>query len=93
MGNLWLLEHLERIYVMKQFQLPCLDLKDLTSSYPGQRALLKKCLWKGLPVDCAAVFDVFPTDRGMCCTFNMKKVPKLTQKSMSNTICLQFFSG
>ncbi len=35
--------------------------------------MLKKCYWKGRRIDCAAIFTTFPTDRGMCCTFNMHK--------------------
>ena len=40
----------------------------------GEHSMLKKCFWKGRRLDCAAIFTVFPTDRGMCCTFNMKEV-------------------
>ncbi len=40
----------------------------------GERSVLKKCFWKGRIIDCSAIFEVFPTDRGMCCSFNMHKV-------------------
>jgi hypothetical protein len=36
----------------------------------GDTSLLKKCFWKGVRISCAAIFEKFPTDRGMCCSFN-----------------------
>jgi amiloride-sensitive sodium channel len=50
--------------------LPCYDLKGITAIKDGDGSLLKKCLWKGVAIPCAAIFQKFPTDRGMCCTFN-----------------------
>ena len=32
--------------------------------------LLKKCMWRGKPLSCAAIFKKQPTDEGMCCSFN-----------------------
>ena len=61
MSNLW------------NANLPCYDIKDISAAKNGERALLKYCEWKGVPISCAAVFDTFPTDRGMCCSFNMKR--------------------
>ena len=52
--------------------LPCYDVKNVTANSNGERAVLKYCEWKGAPISCAAIFDAFPTDRGMCCAFNMK---------------------
>jgi hypothetical protein len=43
----------------------------------GDSALLKKCFWKGLPISCSAIFEKFPTDRGMCCTFNRKAADEI----------------
>jgi len=54
--------------------LPCFDVKDITAKKNGERAMLKYCEWKGTPISCAAIFDSFPSDRGMCCSFNMKNV-------------------
>ena len=34
--------------------------------------IFRYCEWKGVPVSCAAIFETFPTDLGMCCSFNMK---------------------
>ena len=52
-------------------QLPCFDTASSSSS------MLKRCLWKGLPLSCAAIFKTFPTDRGMCCTFNMERAEEM----------------
>ena len=52
--------------------LPCFDLKDLTSKKEGERSILRYCEWKGLRIPCSLIFKTFPTDRGMCCSFNMK---------------------
>ena len=66
---------------------------DMTSSYPAllstfwnsgmpctdseDNAIMKYCEWKGLPVSCSAIFSTFPTDLGMCCTFNMRAAEQL----------------
>jgi len=36
------------------------------------RSFLKYCSWKGVPIECAAIFKTIPTDSGLCCAFNMK---------------------
>jgi hypothetical protein len=38
---------------------------------------IRYCEWKGLPITCSAIFDAFPTDQGMCCTFNMKAADEI----------------
>ena len=43
--------------------------------------MLKRCQWKGLSLPCSAIFTMFPTDRGMCCTFNMDKAEALFKKN------------
>jgi hypothetical protein len=50
--------------------LPCYDIQGVSAQKDGDSSVLKKCLWKGLPIACSAIFEKFPTDRGMCCTFN-----------------------
>ena len=52
--------------------LPCFDLRGITSNNGGQKALLRLCMWKGVDIPCSAIFTTFPTDKGMCCAFNMK---------------------
>ena len=51
---------------------PCFDLKNVTAMRDGERAMIKYCEWKGVPISCAAIFSPYPTDQGICCSFNMK---------------------
>ena len=44
-------------------------------------SLIKRCLWRGLPVNCSSVFRMYPTDRGMCCAFNMQSAEELLEDS------------
>ena len=39
--------------------------------------MIKKCLWRGKPVSCAAIFRMQTTDRGMCCSFNKEKAEEM----------------
>ena len=32
---------------------------------------------QGVEVPCSAIFKTFPTDRGMCCAFNMKAADEI----------------
>ena len=52
--------------------LPCFDSTNLTANNEDDRSILKYCEWKGLAIPCSAIFSTFPTDKGMCCSFNMK---------------------
>lgn len=63
--------------------LPCFDIKEISilskefgEEFEGS-ALLKECRWKGNNIPCSAIFKTFPTDRGMCCTFNMQAVENM----------------
>ena len=62
-------------------QLPCTDVKGITSTMKDELAFIKKCYWKERSVNCNAIFQKRPTDRGMCCTFNMNKANKVLRKS------------
>ena len=42
--------------------------------------MLKGCFWKGKEISCSKIFDTFPTDQGMCCTFNIEKAEKMFKK-------------
>lgn len=53
-------------------QLPCFDVKNVTSDTNQQHGVLKSCMWEGVEVPCSAIFKMTPTDRGMCCTFNLE---------------------
>ena len=61
-------------------QLPCFDVENVTSEFRDQFGMLKGCFWKGVEVPCSKVFDTFPTDQGMCCTFNMDTAEKMFLK-------------
>ena len=61
--------------------LPCFDLNGVTSSSEGEKSLLKSCYWRGKQISCAAIFDTFPTDQGMCCSFNMQSAEEIFKKS------------
>ena len=60
---------------------PCFDVKGVTSQESGEKSILKACKWKEKPISCSAIFTTFPTDRGMCCTFNMKAAADIFQGS------------
>ena len=56
--------------------LPCFALDG-----PDDTAMIKRCEWKGVKVPCARIFTMFPTDRGMCCTFNLDAADKMFKAS------------
>jgi hypothetical protein len=57
--------------------LPCFDIRNLTAFSNGASALLQYCEWKGIPISCSAIFTTFPTDQGMCCSFNMNAADEI----------------
>ena len=57
-------------------QLPCFDTENYVEN-PGELSLLKECFWKSKSISCASIFTTIPTDRGMCCSFNMKKADEI----------------
>ena len=42
--------------------------------------MIKKCLWRGKPISCAAIFKMQPTDQGVCCSFNKEKAEEMFRK-------------
>ena len=48
---------------------------------PLVTGILKWCAWKGLRLNCSSIFTMFPTDRGMCCSFNMLKAEEMFRES------------
>jgi hypothetical protein len=46
-------------------------------------------LTQGVAISCAAIFDSIPTDRGICCAFNMKAADKIFQSGDYSTIVKQ----
>jgi hypothetical protein len=55
----------------------------------GDRGILKRCKWKGMHVPCSGIFTTFPTDRGMCCSFNMKAADEIFVNSLYTTLVKQ----
>ena len=55
--------------------MPCHDFDRLDKT--KTTSLLKYCEWKGKQIPCSAIFSTFPTDQGMCCTFNIKAAEQL----------------
>ena len=58
-------------------QLPCFDVRGRTSEANNQHGMIKYCEWKGLRIPCSAIFKTAPTDRGMCCTFNLQSAEEM----------------
>ena len=48
--------------------------------------MLKSCIWKGQEYPCKLLFQYFPTDQGMCCSFNMKKAEEMFKDSQYQTL-------
>ena len=69
--------------------LPCFDVNGITSAFEGEKSLLRSCFWRGIAVPCAAVFSTFPTDQGMCCSFNMKAADEIFKKSTYSKLVVQ----
>ena len=53
-------------------QLPCFDVHGKTSSKDQQYGMLKSCFWMGVQIPCSQIFKSVPTDRGICCSFNLE---------------------
>ena len=62
-------------------QMPCIDIKGITSEQKDELSFVKRCYWKNQPISCNAIFQKRPTDRGMCCSFNMKKAENILKES------------
>ena len=57
--------------------LPCFDVKGITSDFIWEKSLIKHCSWKGKLIPCSDIFTTFPTDQGLCCSFNMKAAEEI----------------
>ena len=80
-GNLDMHKSFENLFELLWYsQLPCFDIENVTSSFKDEMSLIKRCYWKSQEVSCSAIFVTRPTDRGMCCSFNMEKADKMFRK-------------
>ena len=43
--------------------------------------MFKWCAWKGLTLPCPSIFTLFPSNRGMCCSFNIQKADEMFRES------------
>ena len=66
-------------------QLPCFDINGI-STKADQFGMLKSCIWQGEEFPCSELFRAFPTNQGMCCSFNIKNANEMFQKSQYNQI-------
>ena len=58
-------------------QMPCFDIKGLTSQLKDELSFLKRCYWKETQISCNQIFQKRPTEKGMCCSFNMKMLDEV----------------
>ena len=58
-------------------QIPCFDVKQVTSTQQNQNGMIKSCTWRGMKLPCSKLFTASPTDRGMCCSFNVKAAEEM----------------
>ncbi len=72
----------DKIFELMWYQkMPCFDVNATTSNFEEELGILQYCSWKGIRVPCSAIFDSFPTDSGICCSFNMKSAEEIFRKS------------
>ena len=77
-GSIDLKESYQALFELLWYsQLPCFDIRNLTSLVQDEISVIKRCQWKGEQISCASLFSMRPTDRGMCCTFNSGKVDSI----------------
>jgi hypothetical protein len=68
-------------------KIPCFETADTKSHLGHDRSLLKSCSWKDVEIPCSKIFTTFPTDNGMCCTFNVMSAEAIfVESAYSNTI-------
>jgi len=68
--------------------IPCFDIRNITSKQNNGNSLLLYCEWKGIPIACSAIFSTVPTDKGMCCSFNMKAADEIYIESSFRNLLL-----
>jgi len=81
-----IMEMIKRIDMTKAYQsffqtlwysnTPCFNVRNASKI-----SFLKYCEWKGIPMSCSSIFTSFPTDQGVCCSFNMKAAVAIYKES------------
>ena len=62
-------------------QLPCVDIKGITSEIQDELSFIKRCYWKNNPISCNSIFQKRPTEKGMCCSFNINQAEEIFKSS------------
>ena len=62
-------------------RLPCYDIGNITSNALHQMSVIKQCFWKEDEINCSALFKPMPSDRGMCCSFNLNSINAFLKES------------
>jgi len=63
-------------------KLPCFDITGLTAMEDNDSSFIKNCKWKGIPIPCASIFTMVPTDQGLCCAFNVAEANAMYADSL-----------
>ena len=74
-------------------QIPCFDVENTTSAMDHQYGMIKDCEWKGRKIPCSAIFQTTPSDRGMCCTFNVEEAEKMFKDEEYRVSMLTLYLG
>ena len=56
--------------LMWHSHLPCFDTHTV-SDRDHEYEMIKWCAWKGIEVPCSVIFAQIPTEKGICCAFNL----------------------
>ena len=62
-------------------QIPCFGSGDNNTNAQHKTGMIKSCSWKGVRMPCSKLFRASPTDRGMCCSFNVDAANKMFKSS------------
>ena len=62
-------------------QIPCFGSGDNNTNAQHKTGMIKSCSWKGMRMPCSKLFRASPTDRGMCCSFNVDAANKMFKSS------------
>ena len=70
-------------------QMPCFDTGDFNINAEHRNGMIKSCSWKGIRMPCSKLFKAAPTDRGMCCSFNVDAANKMFKSSKYQKMILK----
>ena len=70
-------------------QMPCFDTGNFNINAEHRNGMIKSCSWKGIRMPCSKLFKASPTDRGMCCSFNVDAANKMFKSSKYQKMILK----